>query len=741
MPIRLKLPKPKKEWRYLIPEGEAEKFRKAGFHVGQKKSQNRVVVSKRIPAWGQFEEEIRILFKNGLQLTDVNGGPAFRIAGFQLDVVGGIRNTLLVVECKSKNEPDRKPLRSYIKSFWVKKRSVTNSLRKSLGGRYKRTIFILALRGISPSRMDIDFAKKRKILVWPESYLDSIRSLYFTIGDRAKHYILRELGGTPPLVPGGKGRSFVFPALEARIGKKDRLYSTFIPARILLDIAYVLRIESGQKKAYQRFLDKSRLFKVAKFIEDGNSFKNSIVLALDKRSKFNAYRTRWTSRSSSNSRIGLLRIPRQFAYAWVIDGQHRLYGFARAHEASLDWSLPVVALQSKSRTEEAKTFLDINSKQKPVDPSLLWSLFGALYPNEIRGLVSYFVRFLATEAKSIFYGRIFVPGESKQSRKHYRIFHSNLCDTISEHFVEGRAKGFPLFLAASASAGKREESIRRAYKIVNAYAKWLVRQADNAGEKRWVKDFFLTNNGLNVALRVLVQILKYTDGKIKFALLEELFGKAMREYLAENKEKIDELRRQTSSEGTREAVAFAIVRSLARQTKGFADAYIRQHQQNREEEEPYKLIRNVEHALRELISDRLSRITERWWKERIPNDVRDEAALRKERDESPWPWMEGKQYAIHFYMSFADYSRVISKRDNWRESFEDVFRDAEWVRVVFKELEHTRNDVAHNRDLSERQLKLLRIYCADVCRVVAGAPPKINPLPIPPQPVAEIAAG
>jgi len=615
MPIRLKLPKPRKEWRYLITEAQVEKFREAGFHVGSKKSQNRVIVSKRIPAWGQFEEEIFILFKNGLQLTDVNGGPAFRIAGFQLDVVGGIEDTLLVVECKSKNQPDRKPLRSYVRSFWVKKRSITNSLRKFLGGRYKRTIFILALRGISPSRRDIDFAKKKKILVWSESYLDSVRSLYFTIGDRAKHYILRELGGTPPLVPGGKGRFFTFPALEARIGKKDRLYSTFIPARILLDIAYVLRIESGQKKAYQRFLDKNRLFKVAKFIEDGNSFKNSIVLALDKRSKFNARHSRWVSHTTSDSAVGLLSIPRQFAYAWVIDGQHRLYGFARAHESSLDWSLPVVALQSKSRTEEAKTFLDINSKQKPVDPSLLWSLFGVLYPNEVRGLVSHFVRALATEPKSIFYGKIFVPGESKQSRKYYRIFHSNLCDTISEHFVEGRAKGFPLFLAASANASKRLGSIKRASKIVNVYTKWLIKQADNAGEKRWVRDFFLTNNGLNVALRVLVQILKYSNGKIDSGLLGEFFGKAMTEYLSENREKIDELRRQTSSEGTREAVAFTIVRNLARRAEGFADAYIRQHQQNREEEEPYKLIRNVERALREVISDRLSGITEKWWKE------------------------------------------------------------------------------------------------------------------------------
>jgi len=711
----------------VISDAEVEKFKKAGFRLGPRKSRNRVLVTKKIPAWGQFEEEILILFRNGLQLSDVNGGPVFRIAGFQLDVAGGIEDTLLVVECKSKNEPGRKPLRSYIRSFWIKKRSITNSLRKYLGGRYKRTVFILALRGISPSRRDLDFAKKKNVLIWPESYVDSIRGLYFTIGDRAKHYVLRELGGTPPAVPGGKGRFFSFPAIEARIGKRDHLYSTFIPARILLDVAYVLRIESGQRKAYQRYLDKNRLLKIAKFIDDGNSFKNSIVLALDKRSKFKAYRPRWISRTSSDGVIGVLRIPRQYAYAWVIDGQHRLYGFARAQEKALDWSLPVVALQSKSQTDEARTFLDINSKQKPVDSSLLWVLFGVLDPNEIKGLVSLFVRYLATEPRSIFYGKIFIPGESKRARKHYRIFHSNLCDTVNDHFTEGRRQGFGLLRATDAKANSRETSYKRALTTINTYMKWLVRQIANSGEKKWAQDFFFTNNGLNVGLRVLVQILKHFDGRLKYANLEKAFGASMTDYLKDNRERIDELRRQTSSEGTREATAFKIVRALAEKSKGFADTYIRHHQQDLEEEEPYRLIRSTERILREVISERLSQITERWWQERIPNDVREAAAFRKATDESPWPWMEGKQNPVHYYMSFSDYSKVISKRDNWREAFEVVFRDPEWVRVTFKELEHIRNDVAHNRDLSERQLQLLRIRLGDLSRAAAGAPPRMAP--------------
>jgi len=187
----------------------------------------------------------------------------------------------------------------------------------------------MALRKISPSKRDLAYAKKKGLVVWSESYIESIRSLYLTIGERARYYVLRELGGKPPLVPGGKGPHFSLPALEARAGN-DRIYCLFIPAHILLDVAYVLRIESGQKKAYQRFLDKSRLLKIAKFLEDGKSFRNSILLALGANAKFAAKRVRWGKVTSFGFRIGLLKVPRQYASAWVIDGQHRLYGFARA---------------------------------------------------------------------------------------------------------------------------------------------------------------------------------------------------------------------------------------------------------------------------------------------------------------------------------------------------------------------------------------------------------------------------
>lgn len=721
MPIRLKLSKPKREWRYLIPEAEIKRYEKAGFYVSHRKPHDRVVVVKKKPVWEHFEEEVLILFKQGFRLNDVNGGPAFRVAGYQIDVVGGIASVLFVVECKTKQELGKKSLRSAIRSFWVKRREISSSLRRLFEGRYSRTKFVLALRGITPSDRDLAYAKKKNITVWPESYFDSLRNLYLRIGERARYYALRELGETPPLVPGGKGRYLEFPALEAKVGPTSYLYSSFVPARILLDLAYVLRVESGRPRAYQRYLDKSRLLKIAKFIEDKGSFKNSIVLALDKRTQFSDRATRLRTTPRSNSRVGILRVPRQYASAWVIDGQHRLYGYARVDEKEQNAMLPVVGLHTKNKTEEARTFLEINKNQKPVDPNLLWALFGTLYPHETRGLISDFVRLMASDRSSSLSNRIFVPGESKHSRKHYRVFHSNLCETIEDHLVSGKAKGYPLLPSEEIKEPRRTDVMRDALRIINSYLVWLARQAERAGQKRWVRDFFMTNNGLNVAVRVLVHILKHTNGKSDRKTLDNLFSKAMCEYLRENKENVDHLRRQTSSEGTRDFAAFGFVRALAREVKDFAQTYMKEHQQGREEQEPYRLMREAEGILRGLIYDRLSRLDPGWWKHRVPGDIREGANLRKEQDETPWPWMEGKNYPAYYYMNFADYSKVVCRGDNWKEAFKEIFEDPEWVRVVFKELEKIRNGIAHNRDLTSREVTVLKLYADDFRRAVEGA--------------------
>lgn len=73
-----------------------------------------------------------------------------------------------------------------------------------------------------------------------------------------------------------------------------------------------------------------------------------------------------------------MTLPPYYGCAWIIDGQHRLYGFADVEEKYTE-VLPVIAFVRESTHTQAKVFVDINKNQKAVPPDLLWDLFEDLY--------------------------------------------------------------------------------------------------------------------------------------------------------------------------------------------------------------------------------------------------------------------------------------------------------------------------------------------------------------------------
>ena len=72
------------------------------------------------------------------------------------------------------------------------------------------------------------------------------------------------------------------------------------------------------------------------------------------------------------------------------------------------------------------------------------------------------------------------------------------------------------------------------------------------------------------------------------------------------------------------------------------------------------------------------------------------------------------------YVDFADYSKIIARGDNWREAFQEVFRERDATLVKVKELEQIRNDVAHSRDLSDLQLDTLHLNVRYLMAVLDG---------------------
>jgi hypothetical protein len=131
-------------------------------------------------------------------------------------------------------------------------------------------------------------------------------------------------------------------------------------------------------------------------------------------------------------------------------------------------------------------------------------------------------------------------------------------------------------------------------------------------------------------------------------------------------------------------------------------------------EPPYEILKNLEKRLRESIQTRLSAIDANWWKSRIPDDVRRTAEDRKSRRETIWTWLSGPDLHPIHYVDFTDYSKIISRRDNWDQVFKPLFADRDGIATRLKELEPIRNDIAHSRELSKKQRERLRLYADDI---------------------------
>jgi hypothetical protein len=54
------------------------------------------------------------------------------------------------------------------------------------------------------------------------------------------------------------------------------------------------------------------------------------------------------------------------------------------------------------------------------------------------------------------------------------------------------------------------------------------------------------------------------------------------------------------------------------------------------------------------------------------------------------------------YVDFADYLKIITRADNWKEIFRDIFFEQELISAKFKELNPIRNKIAHSRDLTSK---------------------------------------
>jgi DNA sulfur modification protein DndB len=673
--------------------------------------------------WKTVERRtVRMLSKH-LQADLAGGGSKCVLGGYQIDAYGIFGRVALVFECKTTRHR-RLNINDAIDKLAGSRSAIRRDLRRRHGKRLKHFRFVVLVgRADQISRYDRRRRKPRDVSVWTPKYFEAVEQLSKTIKRRALPYVLKELGfanlGRLLL---GRRRAVAIPSLRVKLGRGKRspvLHAFFVPARILLDLGYVARLESSNPRAYQRLLSRSRVKDIADYINAGGGFKNSVVLSLPKRARFKSKWSQPGGRLPSGIQVGILTIPYEPASLWIIDGQHRIYGYANARPKRLDSALPAVGVRVPSALEQGKIFVDINKNQKPVDSNLLWDLYYQLMPDSATGLVSELVHNLNSRGSSPLHEKIYIPGSGNKPRTGYRIYMVNVCDGIVRQGIFqlsiGHKSRTPL---EDIPLGRLQRASKRTYRNFTALYKALRVLCEDVGQKSWWGRFFLSNNGISVVTRLFRELLVY--GKVRFRRSELIafLRPSLASYFEQMEGSLDALLRNTSSEGGRESAATDILGLLNRQHEDFAREKLREARKVTREDAFYRALRNFEKSMRGIIREQLEKRTPRWWGERIPQVVRDRA-------EETWRRASGEGSRLD-RLEMSDYMRIISY--NWGDCFSGCYgpfkRDKNWLSMKLQELTALRNKYFHFHgalEPSEQDTWHARILVSQILEPFGGA--------------------
>ena len=544
-----------KKKKSIVPSEEVSAFLKKGWIIVQTIGDKYEI---RAPEkWEKFEFDTReFLKKTGFE--DAQGGAGYKLGGFQIDACGGCDGTYLVIECKSKEEPELKSIHDYIVEFLGKKKDIETDVLVKYAGKYKRIAPILCLEDIDVSSTDRQFAEKQNIAIWDREYLNFYLGVDEFLGSSAKYHILADLGFSPTEV--GK---FEVPVMKITF-RGLTMYNFLIEPENLLRIAYVFRRGLAGSMAYQRALSPSRIGRITTFIEEkGGFFVNNLILNFKEPLTFKNFeeilgtgipKPDWME-------MGLLSIPKKYCSAQVIDGQHRLYGFTTAEKAKKELRLMVTAFEKLDEEEQAKIFVDINREQKPVPPNLLWDLLGQIREKSADGVISILVKKLEEESKSPFANKIYVPAKHGVTKKGKPVLLANFCNGIkSLHLISEDEKHMKD--EHNIWKGSSDLCLKTAYNIFFTYFTAASKKFDFDWKKE-KKGFFLTNNGVNILLRLLREALIFNDRKpLSKSQCEGMFDCLIPWLKKKTDKDLAELRRVTSNEAGRATVALELIRLI-----------------------------------------------------------------------------------------------------------------------------------------------------------------------------------
>jgi len=323
-----------------------------------------------------FEDEVWLLFHAlGFQCLNQDRNCKLQFGTYprQVDVLAKDGDLVFIVECKSTEAPKARSAKDALEKFVAQHDEIRKALCAHFGredvGRVCHVVALSSDEKRPKDRQYVNNHRDKNLFLWSRQEIEYMKALASQVGSVARHQLYSVLFAEKKQ----KSLAKRFPALRAQAG--SRLYYSFLArAKELAPYAYVhhrrLTDVVSATQAYQRMLKRAKLKQIRQYIdEEDGSFPNSVVLNFTKP-------LQWEGPTRQDVAVGKVTLPAYYGCAWVIDGQHRLYGAASAKEEAV---LPVIAFQSIPEGEQAALFVDINKKQTSVPGGLLWDLYSDIY--------------------------------------------------------------------------------------------------------------------------------------------------------------------------------------------------------------------------------------------------------------------------------------------------------------------------------------------------------------------------
>lgn len=608
----------------------------------------------------------------------------------QIDVYAEDDETVLVVECKSRQKRGRRSLQKHIQETV----SLQEYLRKTIFARFKgrpppKVIWIYATNNIIWSQSDIDRALDGQIVILTENEIKYYETFIRHMGPAGKYQILAEfLKGQK--IP-GLGNIRV-PAIRGKIGGQ-RFYSFVSTPEHLLKIAFInhqaLNHADG-RPAYQRMISAPRIREIGEYLKHGGFFPTNILVNFSDKPRFDVLSNK--DNSDPTLKFGWLTLPSRYRSAWIIDGQHRLYGYSRL-PGHLKQSLFVLAFEQMSVEKEADLFITINHKQKSVPKGLLDSLLADIRMGDpdpsiaLSAVASAVVRALNTDHAGALSHRFAIPGMPSETSQ-------NL--TISEAVKGLRRSGLigklhrDVLTPGPLSGATDDETITRAATALGTYFERL----RVAHPDRWESGraaYVATNPAIRAHMIVIGQVIEYLSHRktTDFHLMPvtELastlsdFCSPIFEFLrSANDETIKTRFARRFGEGGVKEYTYYLVQILAESHEDFGNEEFRRWQEQSESQR-IEVINAFLMKLAERMTDtvintlkhvhgthRLPSDERAYWELGVQNDgIRRKSYEKQQRD-------KGRRRAKEAYLDIVDLAEIVKQKNNWSH-FQHVFNN------------------------------------------------------------------